>query len=58
MKKLMLFLAICAGPVLADPLDLNDYAAFFAESADAVEVLSDTRSALSVGPVIVLRDTT
>lgn len=58
MKKITLMAALCAGPVAADPLDLVDYQGLFAQSADSVEVMSDTRSALTVGPVILLRDTT
>lgn len=58
MKRLALIAAVCAGPVAADPLDLLDYQGLFAQSAESVEVLSQTRTALTVGPVIVLRDKT
>jgi len=58
MKKLICAAMICAGPAVADPLDLIDYAAIFAQNEDAVEVLSEARSALTVGPVILLRDPT
>ena len=56
MKKLFAIATLCTGPAFADPLDLIDYAAIFAQNADSVEVLSDTRSALAVGDVILLRD--
>ena len=58
MKKLILAAAISAGPAFADPLDLLDYDALFVEKADQIEVISETRSALSIGSVILLRDTT
>lgn len=58
MKKLMCAVMLCAGPVAADPLDLIDYEAIFAANADAVQTLSEARTALTVGPVILLRDPT
>lgn len=56
MKKYALLAMFCAGPVLADPLDLIDYPAIFADNADAVEDVSADRSALQMGDIILLRD--
>ena len=57
MKRLIALALVCAGPALADPLDLVDYPTIFAENADAVEVVSSARSVLQIGPMTLLRDT-
>ncbi|WP_375254169.1 hypothetical protein [Yoonia sp.] len=56
MKKLATLAILLAGPALADPLDLIDYPAIFAENAEAVEDISAARSALQMGDVILLHD--
>jgi hypothetical protein len=58
MKRLTMVLALCVGPLAADPLKLVDYEALFAANPDAVENVSEVRSILRVGDVTVLHDTT
>lgn len=57
MKHMIVAAAFCAAPALADPLDLIDYEAIFAQNANEVEVVSNTRSILQVGDVTLLHDT-
>ena len=56
MKKLVSLAIVCAGPAMADPLDLIDYSSIFAQNAEAVEEISSGRSALQMGDIILLRD--
>jgi hypothetical protein len=56
MKRLTIILALCAGPVAADPLDLIDYAALFEQNAADVAEVSETRSLLRLGDVTLIRD--
>ncbi len=57
MKRLAIIAALCAGPAFADPLDLNDYAALFADNADKVQVVSPARSILQLEDITILHDT-
>ncbi len=57
MKRLAIIAALCAGPAFADPLDLNDYAALFADNADNVQVVSPARSILQLEDITILHDT-
>ena len=56
MKRLAMIVALCAGPLAADPLDLIDYEALFVQNATDVEEATETRSLLRVGDVILIRD--
>ncbi|EBA12094.1 hypothetical protein [Roseobacter sp. CCS2] len=56
MKRLAVIAALCAGPVAADPLDLIDYDALFADKAADVMDVSETRSLLRIGDVTLIRD--
>ncbi|MFT6075886.1 MAG: hypothetical protein ACJAZ1_002818 [Yoonia sp.] len=57
MKKLAIIAALCASPVLADPLDLIDYAELFADNQDMVQVVSPARQILQLDNITVLHDT-
>ena len=56
MKRMIAMAALCAGPVTADPLDLIDYEALFAQNAAQVEDVSQSRSILRLGDVTLIRD--
>ena len=56
MKRLAMIAALFAGPLAADPLDLIDYEALFAQNAADVEEATETRSLLRIGDVILIRD--
>jgi hypothetical protein len=56
MKKLVIIAALCASPVLADPLDLIDYAGLFADNQDKVQVVSSPRQILQLDNITVLHD--
>ncbi len=56
MKRLAIVAAVCAGPLVADPLDLVDYEAVFEQNAADVEEVSETRSLLRVGDIALIRD--
>ncbi|MEO1638009.1 MAG: hypothetical protein AAFU41_02020 [Pseudomonadota bacterium] len=52
-------LTIClAVPAVADPLDLIDYPGIFAQNADAVEEVSETRKILRLGDITLIHDPT
>ena len=52
------FAILTATPVLADPLDLVDYAAIFAENAESVEQVTETRRILQLDEVTLIHDPT
>ena len=56
MKKLAFVVALCASPVLADPLDLIDYEGLFADNQDNVQAVSETRSILQLENITILYD--
>lgn len=56
MKRLALIVALCAGPLAADPLDMIDYEALFAQNAADIEEATETRSLLRIGDVTLIRD--
>ena len=56
MKRLAIIAALCAGPALADPLDLIDYAGLFADNPDKVQVVSPARQILQLENITILHD--
>lgn len=54
--RLTMILALCAGPALADPLDLIDYDGLFEANAADVEISDDDRSVLKLGDVSIIQD--
>ncbi len=56
MKRFAMIATVCAGPLTADPLDLIDYEALFAQNAADVEQATETRSLLRIGDVTLIRD--
>ncbi|MEO0903594.1 MAG: hypothetical protein AAFX89_02350 [Pseudomonadota bacterium] len=56
MKRLAMIAACYAVPLAADPLDLIDYEALFAEKAADVMEVSETRSILCIGDITLIRD--
>ncbi len=56
MKRLAIIAALCAGPALADPLDLIDYAGLFADNPDKVQVVSAARQVLQLDNITILHD--
>lgn len=58
MKRLAIIVAMCAGSLAADPLDLIDYATIFEENAVDVDVVSETRKVLRLDDVTLIQDPT
>jgi hypothetical protein len=56
MKNYVLIAMLAAAPAAADPLDLIDYPALFAENAADVNEVSSARAILQVGDITLLRD--
>lgn len=56
MKRILALLALWVAPVAADPLELIDYEALFAENPDQVTTASDNRKVLQMGDIVLLRD--
>lgn len=56
MKRFAMIATVCAGPLMADPLELIDYEAVFEVHAAEVEDVSDARSLLRIGDITLIRD--
>jgi len=54
--RLILLALLAASPGFADPLELIDYEAFFAQDDAIVENVDDTRSTVMVDDVMIIRD--